>query len=100
MASAPALGAGGRGFKSHLSDNSITTPDREKIFTSNPKYNNVVKVGVAQLVRASVCGTEGRRFESAHPPHGEWRKWLAHTHGVRGVAGSSPASPTQHAQQN
>ncbi len=24
---------------------------------------------VAQLVRASVCGTECRRFESGHPPH-------------------------------
>ncbi len=25
-------------------------------------------VVVAQLVRASVCGTEGRGFESHHPP--------------------------------
>ena len=25
--------------------------------------------GVAQLVRASVCGTECRQFESGHPPH-------------------------------
>ena len=25
-------------------------------------------VVVAQLVRASVCGTEGRGFESRHPP--------------------------------
>ena len=25
-------------------------------------------VVVAQLVRASVCGTEGRRFETGHPP--------------------------------
>ena len=25
-------------------------------------------VVVAQLVRASVCGTEGRRFEPGHPP--------------------------------
>jgi hypothetical protein len=24
--------------------------------------------GVAQLVRASVCGTEGRGFETHHPP--------------------------------
>ncbi len=24
--------------------------------------------GVAQLVRASVCGTEGRGFEPHHPP--------------------------------
>ena len=26
-------------------------------------------VGVAQLVRASDCGSEGRGFESHHPPH-------------------------------
>lgn len=25
-------------------------------------------VDVAQLVRASDCGSEGRRFESGHPP--------------------------------
>jgi hypothetical protein len=25
-------------------------------------------VVVAQLVRASVCGAEGRRFEPGHPP--------------------------------
>ena len=24
--------------------------------------------GIAQLVRVSVCGTEGRRFEPGHPP--------------------------------
>ena len=26
-------------------------------------------VGVSQLVRASDCGSEGRGFESHHPPH-------------------------------
>lgn len=26
-------------------------------------------VGVAQLVRASGCGSEGRGFEPHHPPH-------------------------------
>ena len=26
-------------------------------------------MGVAQLVRASDCGSEGRGFESHHPPH-------------------------------
>lgn len=25
--------------------------------------------GVAQLVRALVCGTKCRQFESGHPPH-------------------------------
>ena len=28
-------------------------------------------VVVAQLVRASVCGAEGRRFEPGHPPKEE-----------------------------
>lgn len=31
---------------------------------------------VAQLVRASVCGTECRRFESGHPPqNSKMPKW-------------------------
>ena len=33
-------------------------------------------VDVAQLVRASVCGTEGRGFESRQPPHLQARKVL------------------------
>ncbi len=28
----------------------------------------ILMVGVAQLVRASDCGSEGREFESPHPP--------------------------------
>ena len=28
----------------------------------------LIMADVAQLVRASVCGTECRRFESGHPP--------------------------------
>ena len=38
------------------------------------------------------------RFESCHPdkidPYGMWRSLVAHTHGVRGVAGSNPVIPT------
>lgn len=30
---------------------------------------NTVMAGVAQLVRALVCGTKCRQFESGHPPH-------------------------------
>jgi hypothetical protein len=30
---------------------------------------NVTMAGVAQLVRAPVCGTGGRRFETGHSPH-------------------------------
>ena len=34
-------------------------------------------VVVAQLVRASDCGSEGRRFEPAHPPtKGQKRNFL------------------------
>ncbi len=29
----------------------------------------IFMVGVAQLVRALVCGTGGRGFETHHPPH-------------------------------
>ena len=32
-------------------------------------------VGVAQLVRASVCGTEGRGFEYHRPPKITWYLW-------------------------
>jgi hypothetical protein len=28
-----------------------------------------IMVGVAQLVRASGCGSEGRGFKTHHPPH-------------------------------
>lgn len=31
-------------------------------------FTKLSLVVVAQLVRASVCGTEGRGFESRHPP--------------------------------
>ncbi len=37
---------------------------------SNPLAPTTLKmVGVAQLVRASDCGPEGRGFNSHHPPH-------------------------------
>ena len=34
----------------------------------NDHSDNIKLVAVAQLVRASVCGTEGRGFESRQPP--------------------------------
>ena len=37
----------------------------KKILSLYPQINMVV---VAQLVRASDCGSEGRRFEPDHPP--------------------------------
>ncbi len=34
-----------------------------------PTIASFYMVGVAQLVRASGCGSEGRGFEPHHPPH-------------------------------
>ena len=50
---------------------------------------------VAQLVRASVCGTECRRFESGHPPH-EFKKhpvWDVFLNSSCVVFGFEPAKP-------
>ena len=33
-----------------------------------PRFSRVCMVDVAQLVRASDCGSEGRGFESLYPP--------------------------------
>ena len=38
------------------------------MFSSKSLVESLDMVVVAQLVRASVCGTEGRGFESRHPP--------------------------------
>ncbi len=35
----------------------------------NIAYDNLYMVGVAQLVRASGCGPEGREFKSHHSPN-------------------------------
>ena len=37
-------------------------------FFAGSVYRQHTMVGVAQLVSASVCGTEGRGFDSHHPP--------------------------------
>ena len=48
---------------------------RLRKFSVAPKAKKAQKIvqkvmaGVAQLVRASVCGTECRQFESGRPPH-------------------------------
>ena len=42
-------------------------------------------VGLAQMVRASDCGPEGRRFDPAIPPHALVPVW----HIVAGTAGAS-----------
>ncbi len=41
---------------------------------------NMDMVGIAQLVRASDCDSEGRRFESGYPPH---TKFKAHNKSPR-----------------
>ena len=38
-------------------------------FVADGSRGVVDMVGVAQLVRASDCGSEGRGFESHYPPH-------------------------------
>ena len=44
---------------------------------SSPMFAiQIYTVVVAQLVRASVCGTEGRGFESHHPPQKGFRYFL------------------------
>ena len=70
----------------------------------------IVMVGVAQLVAASDCGSEGRGFESRRPPHFMLflhssviltylscrgvAQLVAHSLWERGVASSSLAAPT------
>jgi hypothetical protein len=58
-----------------------------------------VMVGVAQLVRASGCGPEGRGFESHRSPHylirrGPLAQLVEQLTLNQRVAGSSPARPT------
>ena len=51
-------------------------------------------VGVAQLVRASDCGSEGRGFESHYPPHkrnGIGRRSRSHFFLSYGILGCSQA---------
>ncbi len=56
-------------------------------------------VDVAQSVRASDCGSEGRRFDSAHPPHKQANLYWGVAKSVRhqtltlAFVGSSPATP-------
>jgi hypothetical protein len=41
---------------------------RQFFFKFNSLFLRSLTVVVAQLVRASDCGSEGRRFEPGHPP--------------------------------
>ena len=56
-------------------------------------------MGIAQLVSASDCGSEGRGFESHYPPFLLLCRMLGYRQGVRHrtltptFAGSNPASP-------
>ena len=50
-------------------------------------------VGLAQLVSASDCGSEGRGFESHHPPSLGYSQAVRHRTLTPALAGSNPASP-------
>lgn len=56
-------------------------------------------VGVAQLVRASGCGPEGRGFKSHHSPSKKvsalWCNWLTHRPFKAESTGSSPVRVTK-----
>lgn len=59
---------------------------------------------VAQLVRASVWGTESRQFESAHSDQiviyiGALDNWPVRLFWGQEIAGSSPAVPTKKVRQ-
>ena len=58
---------------------------------SNPILDSVV---VAQLVRASDCGSEGRRFNSDQSPHIAGRM-VPHRSHKPSVPGSTPGSATK-----
>ncbi len=56
-------------------------------------------VGVAQLVRASGCGPEGRGFKSHHSPEvfceAPWCNWLTHRPFKAKSTGSTPVGVTK-----
>ena len=51
---------------------------------------SLATVTVAQLVRASDCGSEGRRFNSASSPHAFVAQLVEHFTCNEDVAGSTP----------
>ncbi len=71
----------------------------ESLLTRFTYLNGYGMVGIAQLVSASDCGSEGRGFESHYPPFLLQCRMLGYRQGVRHrtltptFAGSNPASP-------
>ena len=51
---------------------------------------------VAQMVRAPGCGPGGRRFESAHTPHGALAQMVERQTEDLRVSGSIPEGPTNY----
>ena len=64
---------------------------------------NGKKIKLSGVIPCKIGVSQGK-FESCHPDNyntsgrqgrfGMWRSLVAHTHGVRGVAGSNPVIPT------
>ena len=55
-------------FRNKLSADIYLPPSTHNDIIFFPKYHKNM-VGVAQLVRAPVCGTGGRGFNPLRPPH-------------------------------
>ena len=56
-------------------------------------HQNILRV--AQLVRAPDCGSGGRRFKSAHAPHGTLAQLVERQTEDLRVSGSIPEGPTR-----
>ena len=97
MVRVPGLGPGGRRFESFHPDHFLYT-----------LYLTLLMVGLAQLVRALVCGAGGRGFEPRIPPHTiiiniktffnnwkrPWLNWIEFRISAPRVIGSNPIGRT------
>ena len=69
MVRVPGLGPGGRRFESFHPDHFFLIFSKIIIVIYKFTFKSFYMVGLAQLVRALVCGAGGRGFESRISPH-------------------------------